>query len=182
MSNVHFCCVVEQNSTFCLSGTGKSKKNVRLTFWDLIMLMKFKSQDFVQKICCWRTVLNVVLIRNWSRNRTQNFVQVWTGTAINYGSAILGRVDWQDVLSGASILISIINIFWRVFYTFFGIGLQMASVRLVSLKEASISSYTPWNYHKQVWKMVFYILIQIKILRNKLVHSLSRPVFVNTVG
>ncbi len=101
-----------RNRTFCLGGTGirmhygsgtgfgsgsnikwnkKSQiKNERTTFREIILIMKLKRQDFVQTFCCWKTVLDIVWIRN--RNRNQNYSKVGTRTTTNhYGSTTLLR-------------------------------------------------------------------------------------------
>jgi hypothetical protein len=86
-------------ATFCLgtgtgmysgSGTGlESGSNIyriqksKSTFWETLLLLALKRQDFAQIYCCWKTVLNIV----WIRNRNQIF---GTGTTINhYGSTTL---------------------------------------------------------------------------------------------
>jgi hypothetical protein len=51
----------------------KSKiKNERQSFWEMMLLLKLKRHDFVQIFCCWKTLLNIV----WIRNRNQNFSTV----------------------------------------------------------------------------------------------------------
>ncbi len=59
-----------------------------------MLLLTLKS--FVQSSHCWKTVLNIVWIRNRSRNWNQNFSKVGTTTATNhYGSTALSM--WADV-------------------------------------------------------------------------------------
>jgi hypothetical protein len=47
-----------------------------------MLLLTLNRQDFVQIFSCWRTVLDIFWIRNWSRN--QNFLIGGTGTAIKH--------------------------------------------------------------------------------------------------
>ena len=90
-------------ATFCLgtgtgmysgSGTGlESGSNIyriqksKSTFWETLLFLSLKRQDFAQIYCCWKTVLNIVWIRNRNWNRNFSKGGAVTGTAINhYGS------------------------------------------------------------------------------------------------
>jgi hypothetical protein len=66
----------------------KRIKNERTTFREIKLILTLTRQDFVQLFCFWKTVLDIV----WIRNRNQNISKVGTGTATNhYGSTTLLR-------------------------------------------------------------------------------------------